>query len=164
MRRVLRGIVWLLVALAGAAGITALVARHSDGPIGPFPGGPLVAGELVNGSEPDWSFAAELATLEMEVGETNPRSRTLWLLVDQGELFVPSGFASHKTWPTEAQADPRVVVRVADKRYALQATRVTEPVRLDALRDVLGRKYGMRPKSDASDDTWFFQLGARPAP
>jgi hypothetical protein len=164
MRRVLRAIGWLLVALAGAAGFTAFVARHADGPIGPFLGGPLVAGELVSGPEPDWSFAAALPTLEIEVGETNPRSRTVWLLVDQGELFVPSGFASHKTWPSEALADPRVVVRVEGRRYARQATRMTDPARLETLRDALGRKYGMRPSSDGSDDTWFFQMGPRPVP
>ena len=119
MRRVLRGIGWLLVALAGAAAITAFVARHSDGPIGPFPGGPLVAGELVSGPEPDWSFAAALPHFEIEVGETTPRSRTVWLLVDQGELFVPAGFASHKNWPAEAMADGRVVG--ARRRQALRA-------------------------------------------
>ena len=164
MRRVLRGIGWLLLVLAGLAVITALVARHSDGPIGPFPGGPLVAGELVNGSEPDWSFAAELPNFEIEVGAANPRSRTVWLIVDQGELFVPAGFASRKTWPSEAVADGRVVVRVAGKRYARQATRVSDPARLEALRAGLGRKYGMTPNPDGSDDTWFFHMGPRPAP
>ncbi len=160
----LRGIGWLLLGLAGLAGITALVARHSDGPIGPFPGGPLVAGELVSGPEPDWSFAAGLPDFEIEVGAEHPRSRTVWLLVDQGELFVPAGFASHKTWPTEALADPRVVVRVEGKRYARQATRVTDAARLETLRAALGSKYGMRPSSDGSDDTWFFQMGPRPVP
>ena len=164
MRRLLRGIGWLLVVLAGAAALTAFVARHSDGPIGPFPGGPLVAGELVSGPEPDWSFAAGLPDFEIEVGAEHPRSRTVWLLVDQGELFVPAGFASHKTWPAEALADPRVVVRVGGKRYAREATRVTDPARIERLRNALGRKYGMRPKADASDDTWFFQMEPRPVP
>ncbi len=164
MLRLLRGLGWLLLTLAGAAAITALVARLSDGPIGPFPGGPLLAGELMGGPEPDFSFAAELPSLELEVGPTQPLSRTRWLLVDQGELFVPAGFASRKTWPSEALADGRVVVRVLGKRYERFASRVTDPARLEVLRDALGRKYGMRPNSDGSDDTWFVQMGPRPAP
>ena len=163
MLRLLRGIGWLLFGLAGLAAILALVARLSDGPIGPFPGGPLVAGDLVAGPEPDWTFAAERSDIEIEVNPENPRSRTVWLIVDQGELFVPAGFASSKTWPSEAAADGRVVVRVAGKRYARQATRVTDAARLEALRAGLGRKYGMTPRADGSDDTWFFHMGPRPA-
>jgi len=163
MLRLLRGMGWLLLGLASLAAITALVARRSDGPIGPFPGGPLVAGELVAGPEPDWTFAAELSNIEIEVNTGNPRSRTVWLIVDQGELFVPAGFASSKTWPSEAVADGRVVVRAQGKRYERQASRVTDAARLDALRAGLGRKYGMTPKADGSDDTWFFHMGPRPA-
>ena len=162
MGRLLRGIGWLLLGLAGLAAITALLARISDGPIGPFPGGPLVVGELVQGPEPDWTFAAEIRQMELQVNTVHPPSRTVWLLVDQGDLFVPAGFASRKIWPAQAAADGRVVVRVAGKRYERQASRVTDPVRLDALRSALGRKYGMTPSSDGSDDTWFFWLAPRP--
>jgi len=162
MLRVLRAIGWLLLGLVGLAAITALAARVMDGPIGPFPGGPLVAGDLVSGPDPDWSFAAAIPTIEIEVNAANPRSRTVWVLVDQGELFVPAGLASRKTWPSQAVADGRVVVRVADKRYERQASRVTDPVRLDALRSALGRKYGMTPSQGGSDDTWFFRLAPRP--
>ena len=162
MLRVLRAIGWLVLGLAGLAVITALVARISDGPIGPFPGGPLVAGDLVSGPDPDWSFAVEIPSIEIEVNAANPRSRTVWLLVDQGELFVPAGLASRKTWPSQAVADGRVVVRVAGKRYQRQASRVTDPVRLDALRSALGRKYGVTVSPDGSDDTWFFRLAPRP--
>jgi len=163
MVRLLRTIGWLLLGLAGFAAIVALLARFSDGPIGPFPGGPLVAGELVAGPEPDWTFAAEIPNIEIEVGAENPRSRTVWLIVDQGELFVPAGFASRKSWPAEAVADGRVVVRLEGKRYERQATRVTDPARLAALGEGLGRKYGFTPKPDGSDDTWFFHMGPRPA-
>jgi len=163
MLRVLRVIGWLLLGLAGLAAVTALAARVMDGPSGPFPGGPLAAGDLVTGPDPDWSFAAEIPSIEIEVNAANPLSRTVWLLVDQGDLFVPAGLASRKTWPSQAVADGRAVVRIAGKRYQRQASRVTDPVRLDALRSALGRKYGVTPSSDGSDDTWFFRLGPRSA-
>jgi hypothetical protein len=127
------------------------------------PGGPLVAGELVAGPEPDWTFAAEIQDIEIQVGAENPRSRTVWLIVDRGELFVPAGLASRKTWPSEAVADGRVRVRVAGTRYERQATRVTDAARLEALRAAVGRKYGMTPSPDGPDDTWFFHMGPRPA-
>jgi hypothetical protein len=163
MLRVLRKLAWLLLGLAGLGTVTALFARILDGPLGPFPGGPLITGELVSGPGLDWSFAAGIPSIELEVNAANPLSRTVWVLVDQGDLVVPAGFASRKTWPSQAVADGRVVVRVAGKRYPLMATRVTDPVRLDALHSALGRKYGVTPSSDGSDDTWFFRLGPRSA-
>jgi hypothetical protein len=160
--RLLRVLAWLLFGLAGIAAVTALFARVTDGPIGPFPGGPLSAGELVTGPDPDWSFAAEIPSIELQVNPAHPLSRTVWVLVDQGELFVPAGLASRKSWPSQAVADGRVVIRVDGKRYERQATRVTDAVRIDALRSALGRKYGMTPNADGSDDTWFFRLAPRP--
>jgi hypothetical protein len=162
MLRLLRVIAWLLIGLAGIAAITALLARVMDGPIGPFPGGPLASGELVTGPDPDWSFAAGIPTIELQVNPAHPLSRTVWVLVDQGELFVPAALAGRKSWPSQAVADGRVVIRVAGKRYERQATRVTDPVRIDALRSALGRKYGTTPGPDASDDLWFFRLAPRP--
>ena len=162
MGRLLRVIFGSLLGLAVLAVLIALLARISDGPIGPFPGGPLVAGELVTGPDPDWSLVVKIPTIEMEVNAETPLSRTVWVLVDQGELFVPAGFASRKTWPSQAMADGRVVVRIAGYRYERQASRVTDPVRIDALRSALGRKYGVTPSQDGSDDTWFFRLAPRP--
>lgn len=162
MLRLLRVLAWLLLGLAGIVAIIALFARVTDGPIGPFPGGPLDSGELVIGPDPDWSFAAAIPSIELQVNPAHPLSRTVWVLVDQGELFVPAGLASRKTWPSQAVADGRVVIRIAGKRYERQASRVTDPVRLDALRSALGRKYGMTPSADGSDDTWFFRLAPRP--
>ena len=67
MLRVLRAGGWLLLGLAGLAAITAMFARILDGPIGPFPGGPLITGELVSGPDPDWSFAAKFSTIEAAI-------------------------------------------------------------------------------------------------
>ena len=95
------------VRAAGIAAIIALFARITDGPIGPFPGGPLASGELVTGPDPDWTFAAETSSIELQVNPPHPLSRTVWVLVDQGQLFVPAGLASRKTWPSQAVADGR---------------------------------------------------------
>ena len=60
--------------------VVALVARTSDGPIAIFPGGPLEAGELHDGPEPDWTFARDYAEMEFQLVEP-PVSRTIWLEV-----------------------------------------------------------------------------------
>src|SRR5262245_60071449 len=161
MLRLLRAIAWVIFGLAGIAGAVALFARIMDGPIGPFPGGPLGTGELVTGPDPDSSFAAAIPSIELQANPAHPLSRTLWVRVDRGDLFVPPGWASRKRWASEAMADGRVVVRIDGKRYQRQAARVTDPVRVDALRTALGRKYGVAPSANGSDDTWFFRLGPR---
>lgn len=164
MFRLLRAIGWLLLGAAGLVAIVAAFARISDGPIGPFPGGPLLTGELESGPDSDWSWVRDLPSIELQVNAAQPLSRTVWVLVDQGDLFVPAGWASRKRWPAQAVADGRVVVRIAGKRYERQASRVTDPVRLDALRTALSRKYGVTPSRDGDDDLWFFRLDPRPTP
>ena len=67
--------------LAGAIGVVVLSlvalvigARFGDGPLAIIPGGPLEAGELVTGAEPDWTFARDIAEMEFQLVEP-PRSR-----------------------------------------------------------------------------------------
>ena len=55
-----------------AVGTLAVSARFSDGPSGPFSGGPLVAGELVMGPEPDWSFARDIPDIELQLLDPPP--------------------------------------------------------------------------------------------
>jgi hypothetical protein len=63
----------------------AVKARFSDGPSVIFSGGPLIAGEMVTGPEPDWSFVRDERVFELQL--VNPaRSRTLWIV----ELEVSS--------------------------------------------------------------------------
>ena len=59
VRRVLVVIGFLVLIPVFALGALAVSARFSDGPSVVFSGGPLVAGELVTGPEPDWSFGGD---------------------------------------------------------------------------------------------------------
>jgi len=165
MRRVLRWL-WLgLAALVLAGGVVALAARFSDGPLGPFPGGPLLAGELVREPVPDWSFAQDLGQVELEVNPERPRSRTVWLAVVDGSLYVPCGFPNTKTWPHEALRDGRVVLRIDGRRYERQAVRESDPERLRRLGTEVARKYGVgdAEAAVAGRDVWFFRMDPRPA-
>ena len=173
---------WVGIALAvlilGLVAV-AMVARSSDGPLDPFPlallpGGPLLAGELVTGPEPDWSFARDIELMEFQLLEP-ARSRTIWLLVHEGRLYVASGYMNSwwgrlwKQWPIDAMEDGRAVIRIAGKRYEREAIRVTDPELFWSLIKESRRKY--RPREDQtlpdelpppeSTGAWLFELAPR---
>lgn len=152
---------WLGLGIAAIAVVAlgvALGARYADGPLGPFPGGPM-SGERVTEPVAEWGFAAERDTVELEVNPDAPRSITTWVLGHEGALYIPAGLASRKTWPGQVMADGRVVLRVAGRLYPRQAVRVTDAARLEALGEVLTRKYQLDPEGNfASAETWFFRL------
>jgi len=156
--RILRWLGFALVALAvGVVGI-GVVARFSDGPIGPFPGGQLRAGTLVSEREVDWLLATggevegtEPLFIELQLVEP-VGSRTTGAMLYEGQLYAPCdlGFVwrrvpapprwilsliyRFKRWHEDVLLDGRVVLRLGDKRYERQAVRVTDPELLTILR------------------------------
>ncbi|MFP6656330.1 MAG: hypothetical protein VCB25_11945 [Myxococcota bacterium] len=157
------GLIAILLLLAGTA------ARFGDGPTGLFPGGPLEAGELVTGPEPDWTLAKDLDTMEFQLVDP-PQSRTIWLEVHDKKLYVVSGFMNSpvgrlwKHWPAEAEADGRAVIRIAGQRYERELVRIIDDkTLLDAIGAEVLRKYGQPLNADsaASGDAWFFAVGPR---
>jgi hypothetical protein len=160
------GVILLVVVLILG---TWVVARFSDGPIAIFPGGPLVAGELYTGPEPDWTFARDLAEMEFALVDP-PQSRTIWLEVVDGKLYVVSGYMNStigklwKQWPAQAEKDGRAVVRIDGKRYERQLRRLQgDTTLLNAIGAEVERKYGapLRAEAAASGDVWFYALEPR---
>jgi hypothetical protein len=157
------GLVLLLV------GVAAFAARFGDGPSAVFPGGPLIAGELVTG-EPDWSFAREIRELELQLLDP-PESRTIWLQVHDQKLYVISNFMNSavgkiwKKWPLEALADGRAVIRIDGKRYERQLVRILDDAPLlGAIAAEVERKYDLplSPEMVEAGDVWFFAVEPRP--
>lgn len=158
---------WLLYGLGVLFALLVAVAtfaRFADGPIGAFPGGPLVAGALVTGPDVDWSFAEGLSTVELQLEEP-PRSRTVWFAIHEGALYVPCGvpnFRLWKQWPHQAREDGRAVLRVEGRRYERQAVHVTDPAELAPVLELVTSKYGIGDPTDAGpDDVWIFRMDAR---
>ncbi len=139
--------------------LTLLAARFHDGPIGPFTGGAFEAGEPVEAPS-DWSFASDARTLELELPPDVGRSITTWLVVSDGRLYVPCGFAATKRWPHAVVRDGRVRVRVAGKIYALSAVRVEDPATLARVTPVLAAKYDL-PSGGFGEGGWLFALSRR---
>ena len=170
MMRVLRWLGVLLLALMALLVATGIIARFSDGPIGPFPGGELRSGELYQGPEPDWSFARDVQEIEFQLVDP-PRSRTIWCMVHDQKLYIVSGYMRSaiapvwKKWPAEAERDGRAVIRVAGKRYERDVVRIQDPALLEALAAEIRRKYpmarGMTAAAAQAGDAWLYALPPR---
>lgn len=152
----LAAIVALLVLAAVSIGV---VAHFSSGPIGPFPGGPF-RGPVESAPVTDWSFAADLGQVELEVNSPDPRTLTTWVLVDGGEIFIPCGLPERKAWPKQVAADPRTRLRADGRIWERTAVRETRPERVAALAALLASKYETGPPGD---DVWYFRLDPRPS-
>ncbi len=162
--RILRWLVVFALCAIGAVIALTIVARFADGPIGPFAGGGFRSGELVSGPEPDWSFAATIPEVELQLVEP-PRSRTLWIVVHEGQIYVPCGFLNvpfWKQWPYEAIADGRAILRIDGKLHERQAVKVTDPALYQQLFALVKEKYGLgRDRVPDPDLAWVFRLEPR---
>ncbi len=155
----------LVLILVVAIGALVLSVRMSDGPLGVFAGGPLVAGELVAGPEPDWSFAHDISTIELQLLDP-PRSRTIWVAEHEGKIYAACGFMASaigrlwKQWPVEAERDGRAIVRIDGKRYERTLVRIKPGSVLEGVTAEFSRKYGslITPAAVAAEDIWIFEL------
>jgi len=167
--RVLKWLAGAICALVLLGVVVVVGARFHDGPIAIIPGGPLVAGELVSGPEPDWTFARDIPEMEFQLVDP-PQSRTIWLQVVDGKLYAVSGYMNTpvgklwKKWPMQALRDGRAVIRIDGKRYERQLSRILDdrPV-LEGIAAEINRKYGAALTADmaASGDAWFFAFEPR---
>ena len=150
--------------------VTLLVASgYTDGASSPvFGGGALASGELVGGPEPDWSFARDLPTIELQLLNP-PRSRVIWIVEHEGKPYVVSGYMGStigrlwKHWPAQAERDGRAVVRIAGKRYERTLKRIKTGPEVEGVAAELRRKYRYRvtPADIEAGTTWLFELAPR---
>jgi hypothetical protein len=158
--KLVRGLFWALVTLL-AVGVTVFFgARWLDGPLGPIPGGPLASGEWVERDISDWSFARNVAEIELQL-ESQDTSRITWILVRDGTAWIPCslGYPPGKTWYREAARDGRAVLRIAGRRYAVHLAQDEDPSVPEFAQGEVKRKYGNAPPSDAG--VMFFRVSSR---
>lgn len=149
------------IALGAPVLLVALVAfgaRFSDGPVAIFPGGAFESGEWVEDPKADLSFAADIDEIELQSGSP-PTSRTVWVLVEGGQAYVPCSltFPPGKSWHHAALDDPQAVVRIEGKRYRRLLRKVEDEALHAKLRAAVAEKYGGLPNDDPSA-VWFFHL------
>lgn len=152
---VIRWLVRLVLLVAIGVALLALVARFLDGPVGPLPGGPLHAGELVVEPVADWSFAADEQEIELQL-DAQSTSRITWILVHEGRAYVPASteFPPGKSWHRAALEDGRATLRIAGRRYPVTLTRIADEALGAEVRRVAEAKYLTRPAGEA----WLFAV------
>ncbi len=163
---------WLLILIATI--VIAIVAflfymRSHDGPIEIFAGGPFTSGQLVEGSEPNWNDYKDLVTFEVQT-MSPPRSRTTWLVVVENRLFIPSSYMNTafgkiwKHWPHHAEKDGRALLRIDDKIYEQDLSRISaeDPI-IPGVLTALSEKYPVDGSIEQvkANDTWIFELKPR---
>jgi hypothetical protein len=65
----------------------------------------------------------------------------IWVVVDDGEVFVRSVRGSSGRWYRRALADPEVTLTTGDAGFELRAALVTDPGMIDRVSESLRRKY-----------------------
>jgi len=149
-----------------AAVLVGVLARFSDGPIGPFPGGPFRSGEFVTDPDPDLSFLRHVTEVELQLLDPE-RSRTVWVIYLDGIVYIPCGFLQlplWKQWPHEAAEDGRALLRVQGRIYPVQATKVTDPESYADVAERAAQKYDFGGAEPDPESVWFFRLDPRPVP
>jgi hypothetical protein len=153
----------LIATLSLAAVGVFVVGRFSDGPLGFFSGGAFQSGEAAT-YPADWDFLDHEETIELQLIDP-ARARTVWVLVEDGEAFIPCGapnFRLWKQWPHDAVADGRALIRSRDTVYPVELMRERDPARVTSLTRQIARKYGVDPgDSPGEDDLWIFRVSPR---
>ena len=120
MTSILRGAGYVLLALIVVGIAVSTFARFQDGPVGAVAGGALTSGEWVETAGLDWSFAADVDTIEFQL-LAPPRSRTVWIVYHDNSLFIPCAlpnFTLWKQWPHEALAEGVLPERFPSRRHS----------------------------------------------
>ncbi|MEZ5492019.1 MAG: hypothetical protein R3F50_17170 [Gammaproteobacteria bacterium] len=140
--------------------------RFHDGPLEIISGGPFKTGTRATPPE-DWSFLTDRDTIEFQT-LTPSRSRTVWLAVYEGRLFIVSGYmttgygAIWKQWPHYLENDDRIIVRVDGQLYEQRLMRLTSGPEIEPVLREFSRKYGEGLGVGASQvtegHTWMYEV------
>jgi hypothetical protein len=168
LRRTLAVVLCLLLIPVTAVTATAVKRRFEDGPSTVFSGGPLRAGELYRGPEPDWRFVNRIPTIEMQLVDPAV-SRRIWTVEHAGRLYVWSGYMNStvgrlwKQWPVQAERNGDAVLRIDGVRYERTLRRIRDGAELDGITAAIGGKYPARPTraSVESGSIWLFEAAPR---
>jgi hypothetical protein len=102
--------------------------------------------------------AAEEVDIETRPSAGGPEHRTtIWVVVDDGEVFVRSYRGPEARWYREAVANPQVALHVDDRRIAGRAVPAPDDSSVRRTSDGFTRKYpddpGTRPMTTQFLDT-----------
>jgi hypothetical protein len=146
-----------------------LLALAGCGPLGPLSGGAL-RGPVHEQAVTDWSFTADIQTVQLQTNPADPHSVNTWCVGIGDRLYVPTSMIrgpkspSERDWVKNVAADPAVRIRIDGAVYERVAIRVSDPSEYDAARAALEQKYALDPaERDPEREIWIFRLEPRGA-
>lgn len=166
MKKILTAAGALLAVLLVGVVLFLVYARFHDGPLEIIAGGPFRSGQP--GPAPQsWDFLRDRDTIEFQT-LSPARSRTVWLGVHEGRLFIVSGYMNTgigglwKHWPYYLEEDDRILLRIDGNLYEQRLERITSGPEIVPVLTEFNRKYGSGEVTDASTvtngDTWMFEV------
>jgi hypothetical protein len=88
-------------------------------------------------------------TEEVRIGTSligGPAHRTIiWVVVDEGDVFVRSAYGPDARWYREATTNPEVTLWVEDRSFKARVTHVTDAGEIGRMSAALERKYAGDP-------------------
>jgi hypothetical protein len=167
-KRAITVLLCLLLIPVTAVATAAVKQRFADGPNRVFSGGPLQAGDIHRGPEPDWRLVEDIDTIEMQLVDP-PRSRRIWAAEFDGKIYVWSGYMGSavgrlwKRWPIQAERDGRAVLRINGTRYERELVRIESGEILDGITAAITSKYPSQTTRATveSGDAWVFEAAPR---
>ncbi len=146
VKRIIVVALCLLLIPVAAVATAGAKQRFADGANRVFSGGPLVAGDLHTGPDPDWRFLNDIPTVELQLIDP-ARSRRIWIVEHKDKIYVWSGYMGNaigriwKQWPVQAERDGRAIIRVNGVRYQRQLKRIHSGDELDGITAAITAKY-----------------------
>ena len=169
MKKILKWFGLGLLLLVSTLALFVFSARFQDGPLEIIAGGPFTSGSPATAPS-DWSFLKDRATIEFQTLEP-ARSRVVWLAVNDGKLFIVSGYmtsnygAIWKQWPHYLDDDDRIILRIDGNLYEQRLQRIMDGPDVMPVLKEFNRKYGAgEPTSIATitdGETWMYQVVPR---
>jgi hypothetical protein len=156
LERSLRSFAYAQITLASALIATAILARLTSGPLGPFAGGPF---EGVPSDQPfEEGLLIQGDEIQLQISADPPYTITTHAFMIDGALYVGADFVSpFKRWVHIVPEHPEVLVRIGGRLFRRRAIRIQDPDKSRRLLGEVSRQRGVDP-DDWLTDVWFFRM------
>ncbi len=124
------------------------------------PGGYLL-GDVVETRVSDWSFANDVRLCQIEVRAVLPHSVNLNCMASDGVLYLSCASCAGKRWSEAAMARPAARIRIGEKIYPVNLTKVTDAAELDVAWRARAAKVGAPADAPRADGWWSFRVTSR---
>ena len=135
-----------------------LVVLGCNGPFGLLPGGKLDG--KVEPVPPDWAFAGDYGTMQLETRPEEPYSVNIAYTVMEGRLYINAGDTETK-WVKNLTANPLVRLRMDGVLYDLRVERVTNTAEISEFGKAWTSQSMFRRNPAELGEVWVYRLNSR---